>query len=146
MMFCKWLNSHRIFKRQAKALVRLRICAGWSEAMLVTHTTLLEISCHGPHEKWWWYFSYRWLAKSQARLCIHIVLQELSLWLAKSQARLCKKNVSLGWWNIFFTELVLIANTCNDCHHLINIVYYRNDFTKNQAFVFFFIRYKIQHA
>ena len=52
MMFSQWPKSHRIFKRQAKALIRLRICAGWSEPLLVTHTTLLEISCHGsfyPH-------------------------------------------------------------------------------------------------
>ena len=28
------------------ALIRLRSCAGWSEPLLVTHTTLLEISCH----------------------------------------------------------------------------------------------------
>ena len=37
----------RIFKRLEKALIRLRVCAGWSEALLVAHTTLLEISCHG---------------------------------------------------------------------------------------------------
>ena len=41
------LNTHRIFKRLAKALIRLCICAGWSEALLVRHTTLFEISCHG---------------------------------------------------------------------------------------------------
>ena len=29
------------------ALVRLRICAGWSESLLVAHTSLLEISRHG---------------------------------------------------------------------------------------------------
>ena len=34
-------------KRLAKALVRLRVCAGWSETLLVAHTTLLEISCTG---------------------------------------------------------------------------------------------------
>ena len=34
----------RIFKRLAKALIRLRICAGWSEALLVAHTTMMEIS------------------------------------------------------------------------------------------------------
>ena len=28
-------------------MIRLCICAGWSEASLVPHTTLLEISCHG---------------------------------------------------------------------------------------------------
>ena len=29
------------------ALIRLRVCAGWSELLLVAHSTLLEISCHG---------------------------------------------------------------------------------------------------
>ena len=36
-----------IFKRQTKALIRLPIWAGWSEALLVAHTTLFEIPCHG---------------------------------------------------------------------------------------------------
>ena len=43
----KQLNTHRIFKRLANALIRLRICAGWPEPLLVTHTLLLEISCRG---------------------------------------------------------------------------------------------------
>ena len=37
--------KYRIFKRLAKALIKLRVCTGWSEALLVAHTTLLEISC-----------------------------------------------------------------------------------------------------
>ena len=49
----KWCSvrsyNHRILKRLAKALIRLRVCAGWSEAMLVAHTTLLEISCTGSY-------------------------------------------------------------------------------------------------
>ena len=40
-------NSHRTFNRQAKALTRLGICAGWSKALLVAHTTLSEIPCTG---------------------------------------------------------------------------------------------------
>ena len=44
-------NSHRIFKRLAKALISLRVCAGWSEPLLVAHTILLEISCHGSINK-----------------------------------------------------------------------------------------------
>ena len=36
--YIKWL---------AKALVRLCVCAGWSEALMVAHTTLLKISCRG---------------------------------------------------------------------------------------------------
>ena len=40
-------NNHRILKRLAKALIRLRVCAGWFEPLLVAHTTLLEISCPG---------------------------------------------------------------------------------------------------
>ena len=48
----KWCSfssfkNHRILKRLAKALIRLRVYAGWSEALLVTHTTLFEISCTG---------------------------------------------------------------------------------------------------
>ena len=33
-------------ERPAKALISLRVCAGWSEPLLVAHTTLLELSCH----------------------------------------------------------------------------------------------------
>ena len=29
------------------ALISLRVCAGWSEPLLVAHITLLEISFHG---------------------------------------------------------------------------------------------------
>ena len=43
------LNTHRISKRLAKALIRPRVCAGWSEPLLVAHTTLLEISCRGSY-------------------------------------------------------------------------------------------------
>ena len=38
---------HRKFKRLAKALIRLRVCAGCSESLLVAHITLLEILCRG---------------------------------------------------------------------------------------------------
>ena len=41
-------NSHRLFKQLSKGLIRLRFCSGWSETLLVTHSTnLLEISCCG---------------------------------------------------------------------------------------------------
>ena len=36
-------------KPLAKALIRLRVCAGWSETLLVAHTTLLEVSCCGSN-------------------------------------------------------------------------------------------------
>ena len=48
-MFGQLLNTHRIFKRLAMALIRLRLCAGWSESLLVAFTTLLEISCRGSY-------------------------------------------------------------------------------------------------
>ena len=51
MMFGQLLSIHRIFKRAAKALIRLRLCTGWSEPLMVAHTTLLEISCHGSYVK-----------------------------------------------------------------------------------------------
>ena len=44
----KWCSVSSITVILAKALIRLRVCAGWSEALLVTHTTLLEISYRGP--------------------------------------------------------------------------------------------------
>ena len=47
MVFSQKLNTHIIFKRLAKALIRLRVSAGWSEPLLVAHTTLLKISCRG---------------------------------------------------------------------------------------------------
>ena len=47
MMSGQELNSQRIFNRLAMALIRLRVCAGWSEPLLFAHTTFLEISCHG---------------------------------------------------------------------------------------------------
>ena len=40
-----------MFKRPAKALIRLRIWAGRSEPLLVAHTTLLEISCRSSFYK-----------------------------------------------------------------------------------------------
>ena len=39
------------FKRLAKALIRLCVCAGWSESSLVAHITLLEISCRGSFQR-----------------------------------------------------------------------------------------------
>ena len=57
------------------ALIRLRICAGWSEPVLIAHTTLLEISCRGSFVNrglhvnnicserktiWTGWFSYSW--------------------------------------------------------------------------------------
>ena len=47
MVFIQSLNNHRILKQLTKALIRLRVCAGWSEALLVAHTWLLGISCTG---------------------------------------------------------------------------------------------------
>ena len=44
MMFGQYIISLRVFKWLATALISLHECAGWSEALLVTHTTLLEIS------------------------------------------------------------------------------------------------------
>ena len=43
----KWCSVSSLTLIKAKALIRLRVCAGWSEPLLVAQTTLLEISCHG---------------------------------------------------------------------------------------------------
>ena len=47
VMFGRWLGSRGVFKRLARALIRLRVCAGWSGPLLVAQTSLLEISCPG---------------------------------------------------------------------------------------------------
>ena len=39
-------NQSIVFKRLAKAQIRLRICAGWSKPLVLAHTTLLEIAAH----------------------------------------------------------------------------------------------------
>ena len=39
MMYDHKLDAYRILKRQVKALIRLRVCAGWSESLLVAHTS-----------------------------------------------------------------------------------------------------------
>ena len=39
--------ANGLSERLAKALIRLRVCAGWSEPLLVAHIILLEISCFG---------------------------------------------------------------------------------------------------
>ena len=49
MMFSQQFTIHRIMRRQAKALIRLRVCAGWSEPLLIAHATLMEISCRGSY-------------------------------------------------------------------------------------------------
>ena len=45
-----------MFKLLAKALIRVRECAGWSEPLLVAHTTLLEISCGGSNYVFYGYY------------------------------------------------------------------------------------------
>ena len=67
MMFNQGLNSHKIVKRLAKALNRLHVCTGWSELLLVAHTTLLEISCRGSII----YFTVNYLIKGISDL-IHL--------------------------------------------------------------------------
>ena len=53
------LISHRTFKRLANALISLYICTGWSEPLLVAHTTLLEISWHYNERITFWMI-YMW--------------------------------------------------------------------------------------
>ena len=47
MMLGQKVNTQRIFKPLAMALISLRVCTGLSEPLLVAHTTLLEIICRG---------------------------------------------------------------------------------------------------
>ena len=37
---------HRVFKRLAKALLRLSVCTGWSEPLLVAHCWKSHVAAH----------------------------------------------------------------------------------------------------
>ena len=50
--WCSVCSLTVILTRLAKALISLRVCAGWSEPLLVAHTTLLEISYHHSFKEW----------------------------------------------------------------------------------------------
>ena len=43
----KRCSASSLTQRRVKALIRLRVCAGWSEPLLVSHITLLKISSNG---------------------------------------------------------------------------------------------------
>ena len=51
MMFGRNLNTHIVLKLLAKSLIRLCVCAGRSEPLLVAHTTLLLVCtvCDGSN-------------------------------------------------------------------------------------------------
>ena len=51
----KLCSVSKLFKRLANNLIRLRVYAGWSDPLLVSHTTLLEISCRGSIHFWKWF-------------------------------------------------------------------------------------------
>ena len=69
MVFSQELNKHRILKRLAKALIRLCVCAGWFKALLVAHTTLLEIACTGSNYKVWTF-----ITPTYRQVKVHFVL------------------------------------------------------------------------
>ena len=73
-MLSQKLNSHIILKLLAKALIRLRVCAGWSAPLLVAHTTLLEISCRGSYDSTVYLFAYENFCNWSGRKLINCVL------------------------------------------------------------------------
>ena len=59
--------------RLAKAVTRLCVCGGWSDPLLVAHSTLLEISCHGSYAKdiaQRCYFQDKTMAGKELMLCL----------------------------------------------------------------------------
>ena len=54
------------------ALIRLRVCAGWSEPLLVAHTTFVEISCRGSFRNT--YFRFIDLHATFAALSLNLSL------------------------------------------------------------------------
>ena len=84
-----------------KALISLRICAGWSEPLLVAHTTLLEISCHSSY-----IFSFTPINK---RLCIAFPLELLTP-RKEEKCRKYRNNIWYNKTNITFPERVIVEN------------------------------------
>ena len=96
MMLGQSLNIHSIFKRQAKALIRLLVCASWSDPLLVTQTTLLEISCHGSV----YLFGVNYTVSSQSNTII--------IYISRSQ-------IHLKYLNQIVADLIInpfILDTC----------------------------------
>ena len=96
-MFGLWFKSHRIFKRAAaKALIRLHVCAGLFEPLLVAHTTFLEISC----------LAQMYLFKTN--LDLFIAYAQAGLSLCWSHVPHCWKSHVAAQMNLFKTSLDLL--------------------------------------
>ena len=109
MMFRQWPNNHRIFKRQANALISLRVCAGWSESLLVAHTTLLEISCRGSFRSEFLYFTRHKLGWADGSLsdCLAI-LNAYKSWLNKRETGAFKRSGAggeLGYGKTYYLQI-----------------------------------------
>ena len=71
-------------------LISLHVCAGWSEPLLVAHTTLLEISCHSSN------FSYQGWNSQNA--CQNSIQGRLIRLLPKKQSDLGLRHLSGSFW------------------------------------------------
>ena len=87
----KWcsVSSQRVieYSSDQQTLIRLHVCAGWSEPLLVAHTTLLENSCtHGSMESQFHSMcvNYRTLVKSAYQKNDFLIFQpKHMLWVLK---------------------------------------------------------------
>ena len=106
MMFSQYFNSYRIFKRLAKTLNRLRICSGWSEALLVPKKhivgNLIRVrilariltKCELKKQLVRWYFLYlHFLASGNLGLLSVVLNLDINLLSSFLKCRSLKVNV-----------------------------------------------------
>ena len=110
MMFSQQLNTNRIFKRVAKALIRLCACTGWSEALLVAHTTLLEISCHSLYVE-----SYRVLNIKRSWFPVYLMCKCCDT--CKESYRVL--NIKRSWFPVYL--MCECCDTCKESYRVLNI-------------------------
>ena len=89
----KCCSVTRIFKQLAKAMISLRVCAGWSEPLLVAHTTLLKISCCDSN-----------LLSVQVQFCIKPAFEQLSTFNPKVPKKFTRCEFNL-WYDRYWSML-----------------------------------------
>ena len=121
MVFSQYHNTHRKFMRLAKALVRLRVCAGWSEYSLVAHITLLEISCRGS-------FQRRDNARGSLRLAQDVITSWRNVIRIVTSRHQDNTAAFLKKLSLLFKLLVIEKNP--------SVLWLKNDFNINKTGIF----------